>query len=322
MVRQRKITNDKSEIITQNHLKISGKNVFKGNIPFYIIILPTLLIVLLFRYLPMFGLILAFKDYKPKLGIIGSPWAASYGFANFIEVFKTPAFAQAIWNTFYINALALLIEFPAPIIFALLLTEVKNKYFKKTVQTISYLPHFLSCAAVTGIVNSLLNTYGLLNSFLMKFGMDPVYLLKDKSAFLPTYLITSVWQSVGWSSIIYLATIVGINPDLYEAASIDGATRFKQVWHITLPGLLPTAMILLILRTGSMFSSNFELVYGLQNQVAWTQEVISTAVYKYGIGQGEYSLSTALGLMQGLVALALTFSVNKISDKVSNISMW
>lgn len=291
-------------------------------LPFYIIILPTLIIVLLFKYLPMFGLLLAFKDYSGKLGIFGSPWAEMNGFANFAEIFRTPALAQSIWNTLYMNVLSLIINFPAPIILALLICELRNKYFKKTVQTISYLPHFLSWAAITGIVYGVLDTYGLLNGILSVFGGEPANVLRNESAFLPIYLFITVWQSIGWGSIIYLATITGISQELYEAAEMDGANRLQQILHITLPGIMPTAMILLILRVGTLFSSNFELVYGLQNPIAWDDEVISTAVWKFGVGQGEYSMATALSLMQGIIALVLTFGANAVSGKVSKVSMW
>lgn len=295
---------------------------FRQDFPFYILILPTIIVVFLFRYLPMFGLLIAFKDYNPRLGIFGSPWTDMGGFANFAAVFRTPSFSQAIWNTLFWNLLTLVVSFPAPIILALLINEINNKVFKKTVQTISYLPHFLSTAAITTMVNNLLDSYGLLNGLLSVFRLEPVYLLRNHAAFLPTYLIVNVWQTVGWGSIIFLATLSGISQELYEAAEIDGANRFRRVWHITLPALIPTTMILLIMRIGTLFSSSFEIVYGLQNPIAWTDEVIATAVWKYGIGQGEYSMSTALNLMQGVIAMLLTFGANAISGKVSKISMW
>lgn len=288
------------------------------------ILLPPLVIVILFRYLPMMGLLLAFKDWEARLGIFGSPWTSEYGFGNFIELFRTPDFSQAIWNTLYFNAVTILIDFPLPIILAILLTELGNKTFKKVTQTISYLPHFLSIAAVTGIVYNLLSEYGLINSMLYNvFGVkEGQTLLENPSAFLPVYVITYVWKGLGWGSIIYLAAICGISNDLYEAARIDGANRFQQILHVTLPGIAPTIGILLIMRMGTLFASNFELVYGLQNPIGWKDEVISTATYKFGIQGGQYALSTALGLLQGVIALILTFGANFISKKVSDISMW
>lgn len=295
---------------------------FKADLPFYLILLPALLLVIVFKYIPMSGLVLAFKEWKPKLGLWRSPWAGNGGWANFIELFKTPELTQSIWNTLYFNVVTMIFEFPAPIILALLINEIGNKHFKKVTQTISYLPHFLSVAAVTGIVNSLLSEYGLINSMLTKIGLGGQKWLESPSAFLPTYVLTSVWKSVGWGTIIFLATMCGLSQDTYEAAEIDGAGKWKQAIFITLPGILPTVGMLLILKMGSLFGSSFELVYGLQNPIGWTQEVIATAVYKNGIGRGEYAVSTALGLMQGLVAVILTFTTNFISKKLSGVSMW
>lgn len=318
----------KTESVTQqevdpNHPKrLSGKNSFRKNIPFYLILLPAVITVFMMQYLPMFGLLIAFKDYNVRAGIFGSPWAEMGGFANFAYIFKTPAFMDAVWNTLWLNLLSLLFSFPAPVILALLINEVGHTGFKRTVQTISYLPHFLSIAAVTTIVNQLLSNYGLLNALLQAIGIEPVFLLESETAFVPTYVITEIWQTVGWGTIVYLATITGINSDLYEAAQIDGANRLQQVLNITFPSILPTTMILLIMKMGTLFGSSFEMVYGLQNPVAWTKDVIATAVYKYGIGQGEYEVSTALGLMQGVIAFGLTFIANTISKKVSNVSMW
>ena len=172
------------------------------------------------------------------------------------------------------------------------------------------------------MVNQLLNNYGLLNAILQPLGLEPVYLLKDANAFVPTYVITEIWRTVGWGTIVYLATITGINSDLYEAAQIDGANRFQQVMSITLPSILPTTMILLIMKMGTLFGSSFEMVYGLQNPIAWKDDVIATAIYKFGINQSQYEVSTALGLMQGVIAFSLTFIANTISKKVANISMW
>ena len=315
-------TDAKQNPESKNSKKLSGKNSFNKNIPFYLILIPAVVTVFMMQYLPMFGLVIAFKDYKPRLGIFGSPWAEMNRFANFVQIFQTPAFLDSVWNTLWLNVLSLVFSFPAPIILALLINEVGHKGFKRTVQTISYLPHFLSIAAVTTIVNQLLGSYGLLNALLRPLGINPVFLLEKEGAFLPAYVITEIWQTVGWGTIVYLATITGINSDLYEAAQIDGANRFQQVMSITFPSILPTTMILLIMKMGKLFGSSFEMVYGLQNPVAWTKDVIATAIYKYGIGQGEYGVSTALGLLQGVIAFSLTFIANAISKKVSDVSMW
>lgn len=301
--------------------KADRRSRFKNDLPFYIILLPTIIVVFLFSYLPLSGLLLAFKDYKPKLGIFMSPWTSMGGFANFVEVFKTPALSKAIVNTIIINLLTLALTVPLPVVFALLINEIRNVHFKKVVQTVSYLPHFLSWAAITGMANVMLNNNGIITSILDSLGL-PSLLLEKESAFVPIYLFITVWQCLGWDAVIYLASISGISQDLYEAAEIDGAGKFTQAMKITVPSLMPTMVMLLILKTGSILGSNFELVYGLQNPVAWKMEVLGTAVYKYGINQGQYSLATALGLMQGLISLALTFGVNAISNKLTNVSMW
>lgn len=301
--------------------KADRRSRFKNDLPFYIILLPMIIVVFLFSYLPLSGLLLAFKDYKPKLGIFMSPWTSMGGFENFVEVFKTPALSKAIVNTIIINLLTLALTVPLPVVFALLINEIRNVHFKKVVQTVSYLPHFLSWAAITGMANVMLNNNGIITSILDSLGL-PSLLLEKESAFVPIYLFITVWQCLGWDAVIYLASISGISQDLYEAAEIDGAGKFTQALKITVPSLMPTMVMLLILKTGSILGSNFELVYGLQNPVAWKMEVIGTAVYKYGINQGQYSLATALGLMQGLISLALTFGVNAISNKLTNVSMW
>ena len=302
--------------------KIRMKHSIKTDIPFYIVLIPSALLTILFRYLPMFGILIAFKDFNALDGIFGSSWAKMGGFENFVVIFTTPNFLDAIWNTLYINVLNLLITIPAPIILALLINECSFKPFKKVVQTISYLPHFLSTAAVIAIVSGLFDQYGLLNSILYKLGLSEQHLLENPNAFVPTLLITQLWQSIGWNSIIYLAAISSVNTDLYEAADLDGASRFQQAIHVTLPALIPTAVMLTILGLGSIFGASFDLMYGLQNPIAWKKENIATAIWKYGIGEGKYGVSTALGLMQGVIAFALTYVANKISDKIVGISMW
>jgi len=299
------------------------KHKFRQDIPFYLLLLPAVLTVFIFSYMPMPGVIMAFKNLVPQDGMFGSPWAGKNGFEHFIYVFTTPTFVDAIWPTVWLNILSLLIRFPAPLIFALLLNELHKRIFKRTVQTISYLPYFLSWISVTGLATSLLDEFGIINDILLLFGRsDRILFLNNSKNFIPIYIFLSVWKSVGWGSIIYLATISGISPDLYEAATLDGANRFMRVWHITMPALLPTAMILLILEVGQLFGSNFELVYGLQNPY-FTTEVISTVIYKYGLDKSTmYEATTALNLVQSLVALTLTLGANWISKKASSVSLW
>lgn len=296
------------------------KNSLKGDLPFLALLLPALVLTFIFAYLPMIGLVLAFEDFDMFKGFL-SPLTDHYGFGHFITIFRDSSIFEAIWNTFYLNLLGLLVNFPAPLVFALLLDEVTRKGFKRTVQTISYLPYFLSWISVTGLAINLLSLYGSVNDFIRALGFDRIRFLENPSNFVPIYIILTVWKGVGWGSIIYLSNISSINSELYESAQLDGANRFRQVWHITLPALLPTAMILLILNVGQMFGSNFELVHGLQSTY-FDKEVISTWVYKHGLQDGDYSMSTALSLFQSVVALALTMGANKISEKVSSVSMW
>ena len=310
-----------TEVLRSSKKGISKTNPFKKDIPFFILLLPALAVVTIFSYVPMFGIILAFKENSYGGGLLGAPWAANFGFENFIKIFSTKDMLDAIWNTFFLNILGLVISFPAPLIFAILLNEIQVKVFKKTVQTISYLPYFLSWISVTGLVSALFAEYGAITFFFKSvFDMD-IAPLKNPSFFIPLYVFLSVWKSVGWGSIIYLANISSIDMQLYEAAQIDGAGHMRQVIHITLPSLIPTTMILLILSLGQMFGSNFDLVFGLQS-VYFEREVIGTVVYKQGLLSGNYGLSTALSLMQGIIAVILTFGANALSRKVSQTSLF
>jgi putative aldouronate transport system permease protein len=308
------------------NLKVK-KHAVRTDVPFYLLLAPAIVLTFAFAYMPMPGIIMAFKDMtNPRLSMWKAPWAGNYGFEHFIYIFSTPALTKAIWNTLWLNALGLVIRFPAPLIFALLLNEVSKKTFKRTVQTVSYLPYFLSWIAVTGLAVSMLEPYGTFNNILARLGLNRIDFLERASNFTPIYVFLTVWKGVGWGAIIYLANIAAISTELYEAATLDGANRFRRVWHITLPALLPTVMILLILDLGQIFGSNFELAYGLQSPYM-DVDVIATAVYKWGIGSksgdpAAYSQTTALGLMQSVIALVLTFGANTISKKVSSVSLW
>jgi len=293
----------------------------KKNYGLYIMLLPALILTFVFSYLPMPGILVAFKDYNPFKGPFGSPWS---GFDNIRRMFFLPGITKAIWNTLSLSIYTLVVSFPAPIIFALLLNEIRISWFKRTVQTISYLPYFLSWISVIGIAINLYSLYGPINDLRVAIGgpgTERILYLADPGFFIPNILILTVWKTLGWDSIIYLASITSIDPQLYEAAIVDGASKLRQTWHITLPGILPTIMILLILRLGGLFNSNFELVYGLQNPFI-DYEVISTVVYKMGIQQADFALATAVGFMQGLVALLLTVMANKGSKMVSGMGIW
>lgn len=309
-------TNDERRIL---HLK---NLVFvKSNYSLYLMLLPAIALTFIFSYLPMPGILVAFKDYDIFQGPFGSPWS---GLKNIARVFELPGVVQSIWNTLTLSIYTLLITFPAPILFALLLNEMRIMWFKRVVQTISYLPYFLSWISVIGIAINLYSLYGPINDLLIAIGgpgTERTLFLANPDFFVPNVLILTVWKSLGWDSIIYLAAITSIDPQLYEAAKIDGAGKLKQAWYITMPGLLTTTMILLILRLGGLFGSNFELVYGLKNPFI-NYEVISTIVFKMGIQQADYSLATAVGFLQGIVALILTLMANKASKLVSGTAIW
>ena len=284
-------------------------------------LLPALALTFVFSYLPMPGILVAFKDYRPFKGPWNSPWN---GFVNIARVFTMPGIVQSIWNTLKLSVYTLLVGFPTPILFALLLNEMRCMWYKRLVQTVSYLPYFLSWISVIGIAINLYSLYGPINDLFVRI-MGPeterALFLANPAFFIPNTLILTVWKQLGWDSIIYLAAITAIDQQLYEAATIDGATKIRQAWHITLPGILPTTMILLILRLGGLFSSNFELVYGLQNPFI-NFEVISTIVFKMGIQQADFALATAVGFLQGLIAFLLTVIANRLSKVVSGTAIW
>jgi len=281
----------------------------------FLMLLPALAVTIVFSYIPMVGLVMAFQDFDIFKGLWGSDWV---GLDNFIKIFSQRQFLGAIGNTLLVSALNLLICFPAPIILALLINELRTGIFKKTVQTISYLPHFLSWMSIVGFVHLLFGRDGFINDLLVSFGATerPIY-LADQKLFIWFVIGSMFWKDTGWGTVIHLANLSSISPDLYEAASIDGATRMQKIRYITLPHMIPTVMILLIFQMGAVFNSNFELIYGLQNPYI-DFEVINTIIYQTGINSGNYSVATALGFAQGLVALILVFGTNWISKKLTD----
>lgn len=289
----------------------------------YILLLPALIAVIVFQYFPFFGIILAFKDYNVYDGILGSPWV---GLDNFKLIFQQPAMLSAIGNTLVLSVVNIFGNLPFPILLAILFNEIRNMKFKKVVQTISYMPHFLSWASVIGMVYSMLALEGPFNQVLAKIigeSYEAKNFLMNSSYFVPIAFLTNLWKSVGWSSVIYLAAIAGIDPALYEAATMDGANKLKQIWHITLPGISTTILIIFVMNMGSLFSSNFELVYGLQNVYTIdATEVIGTLIYRSGIQNGNYSAATAFGLTQGIITVVLILSANAVSKKITEVSIW
>ena len=280
----------------------------------YIMLIPAAAILLFFSYGPMPGLIMAFQDFSIFRGFLHSEWV---GLENFIAIFSQTKFITAILNTILVSLLSLLITFPAPIILALLINEIRNKFFKRFVQTTSYLPHFLSWISVVGLVQLLFAKDGLINDFRIWLGAEErIMFLAQQESFVWFIIGTTLWKEVGWGTIVHLANLTSINPELYEAAEIDGAGYFSRLRYITIPHMLPTVIILLIFQLGKLFQSNFDLIYGLQNPFI-DFEVISTIIYQTGIKSGNYSMSTAIGFVEGLIALILVLGANKLSKKVS-----
>lgn len=292
----------------------------KRNKLLYLMVLPVIAYYLIFDYGPMYGLQIAFKDYSPGTGIWGSSWV---GFDHFIQFFESYYFWRIIRNTLLINVYELIFGFPAPIILALLLNELRKQAFKRIVQTITYLPHFISIVVVVGMLVDFLARDGVVNQLLAAFGVNSRSYLSEPEWFRFIYVSSGIWQQVGWGSIIYLAALSGIDPTLYEAAKVDGAGRWKQMVHITIPGIMPTVIILLILKMGSMMSVGSEKILLMYNPLTYdTADVISTFVYRKGILEASYSYTTAVGLFNAVIAFSLLIISNSISKRVSETKLW
>lgn len=279
---------------------------------------PGVIFLLIFSYLPMYGILIAFQDYNLLKGVSGSPWV---GLANFQEFFNDPNFLQVVKNTLTINALGLLIAFPAPIVFALLLNEVTSGKFKRLVQSISYLPHFVSWVVFSGlIINILSPSNGIMNALLIQTGIlaEPINFMGEASYFKFILVIGETLKGLGWGSIIYIAAIAGVDPEMYEAAKIDGAGRFQRMWHITLPSIMGTIVIMLIFAISALLNTGFEQILVLQNPLnTQASETIDTYVYKLGLQSMRYSYSTAVGLAKSVIALFLLLSANYVSKRIS-----
>lgn len=286
-----------------------------------LLLLPGLVYYVIFKYIPMYGIIIAFKDYDFMRGIAGSPWV---GLKYFKEFFDIPTVWRIVRNTFTLSCSNLLFGFPMPIIFALLLNELKSSKLKKVTQTISYLPYFLSTVIVIGLLQQLVSpTSGIINAIRNRMGLESINFFMVKEYFVPMYVITDIWQSMGYNAVIYISALSGIDAALYEAARIDGAGRFRCLWNITLPMLLPTISILLILRLGHLMDIGYEKVLLMYNPSIYeTSDIISTFVYRTGIQGANYSFAAAVGLMNSIVAIVLIVASNKISNKLSGDGLW
>lgn len=286
----------------------------------YLMAIPIILYYTLFHYLPMYGAIIAFKDFSPGKGILGSEWV---GLDNFMRFYNSIYFWRVIRNTLKISIANIIFGFPAPIILALLFNELRNVYFKRVAQTISYLPHFISIMVVSGIILDFTSMDGIVNDIIAFLGGERIPIMLRPELFVPVYIITEIWQTVGWGSIIYIAALSGIDQELYEAARIDGAGRWKQTLHITIPCLMPTVIIMLILRLGQIMNVGFEKIILLSNSItAETAEVISSFVYKRGLLEFDYSFSAAVGLFNSVINFSMLVLANWISKKVSDSSLW
>lgn len=292
-----------------------NKNKFR-----YLIILPVIAYYFIFCYKPMYGAIIAFKDYSPALGIMESPWV---GFKHFLAFFDSFYFWRILKNTIVMSLASLIFGFPAPILLALLINEVTNRHYKKFVQTVSYIPHFISLVVVCSMIKEFTMDSGIINDFLSLFGFDRVTMLNEKQYFVPIYVISNIWQQIGWDSIIYLAALTGVSKELYEAAELDGAGKLKQVFYVTLPGILPTIITMLLLKIGNILNVGYEKVILLYNEATYeTADVISSYVYRKGLQEFDWSFSTAVGLFNSVINFILLIISNKISKKVSETSLW
>lgn len=290
----------------------------------YLLALPVILYYFIFAYKPMYGAIIAFKDFSPIKGIWGSPWAANYGFQHFIDFCNSFYFTRVLKNTLVISLSGLVFGFPIPILFALSLNEVKNKYFKKTAQTISYMPHFISLVVVCSMIQLFTQGDSFIVQIMSFFGYaDKQNLLNQPNAFVPVYVISDIWQNTGWNCIIYLAALAGVDQELYEAAKIDGANRFQQTLHVTLSGIMGTVVLLLILRIGSILNVGYEKIILLYNDFVMDKaDVISSFVYRRGLINGSWSFSTAVGLFNSVINFSLVIFANKLSNKVTGLGIW
>lgn len=314
------MTKGNESAISKNSSRM--KSLFKKSIPVYVLLLPGILIHLTFHYLPIYGITIAFKDYSPFKGILGSDWV---GFKHFIYFLSDDNYWRVMRNTIIINIYHLIFGFPVPILFALFINEIISVRFKKIIQTVSYLPHFISWVVAASMVTTILSpSVGIINSILVKlFGIEPIYFLSKEQYFRPILVISSIWKGFGMSAVYYIASLASIDPALYEAAKIDGAGRLKQTYHVTLPGLRNIITVLLILRVGSMISIGFEQIFLLYNPLLYNVgDVISTYTYRLGLEKTQFSLTSAIGLTQSIVNFILVFSANRLSRYIAGWSIW
>jgi len=293
---------------------------YKDNRYLMLIFLPVILCYFIFKYVPIYGVILAFKHYNFSDGILGSPWA---GLDNFRSMFRGISFMNVFRNTLVISSLKLIFGFPAPVFLAVLFNELRNRHFKKITQTVSYLPYFFSWVVIGGVLTQILSASGPIGYVFSTLGMKPISFMIDPFWFRVVVVLSSIWKNIGWGSIVYLAAIAGINPELYEAAYVDGATRIKRIINITIPCIVPTITIMFILNAGNIIYDDFDQIFNMYNPAVYkVGDVISTYTYREGLVNMEYSYGTAVGLFRNIIALAVVLATNTITKKINEYSLW
>lgn len=297
------------------------KKAARRDLPLWILAVPGLTALIVFSYFPIYGLIIAFQDYSPGLGFLGSPWV---GFKHFVRLFRDPYFFRTFRNTVILGVYTLVFTFPAPLLFALLLNELRSRWFKKAVQTVSYLPNFISVVIVVGFLIDFTSlSDGVINDVIAFFGGERIHFMAEPKWFRFLYVVSDIWQGVGVGSIIYLAAIAGIGVELYESAYLDGATKLQQMRYITLPCLMPTIAILLILQVGELFGADFQKIMLMYSPLTYeTADVISTYVYRSGVRGGALSYSTAVGFFLSVISFLFVFAADRISNRISDISVF
>ena len=308
------------------HMKSGGKEYWKRYYSLYLMLIPGLLYVVIYKFLPLIGLTMAFQDFQIFAGdnILESLFLSPFvGIDNFRKLFSYGDFAHVFQNTIIISLMKLFVLFPVPIILAVLISEIPSIRYKKTLQTVVYLPHFLSWVVVFGILSTLLGSYGAVNALLSNIGLQSVGFFSDPQVFRWTLVFSDGWKEMGWGSIIYLSAITGINSELYEASTIDGAKKMQQIWYITLPGIMPTVAMMLALRMGSILNAGFEQILVMYNPGVYsTADIIDTYVYRRGLGKMDYSMGTAAGLFNSVVSFIMVIGGNYLSRKVTDYSIW
>ena len=310
-----------AELTDKQKKRRSTWKLVKQNYQLYIFLIPAIVFIVLFMYTPLYGLQIAFKNYRPGDGIWGSAWVGIKWFEKF---FSTPRCWEIIRNTLTISIYSLVAGFPFPIVLAIILNYVKNLKFKKFAQTITYMPYFISTVVLVAMMSLFFSpSSGFVNTIIQSFGGEPIYFMGISSLFPHMYVWSGIWQSMGYSSIIYIAALSGVSPELHESAVIDGANILQRIWHIDIPTILPTMIILLIMSLGNVMNVGYEKVYLMQNDlIADVSEIISTYVYKIGLVNNQFSFSTAIGLMNNLINFTILVAANKISNKIFGSGLW